>query len=262
MANSFNVLRRLLPSSSLSNRRRRSRLAILQAAKEHVFYLEGIITKLLAEGHFRGDPESLEALRQTFYDSASALPSRSPELLSQCDSEPSSQELKISLDDLEEQDPTVFTGVREPSVNVAIAADSVPSSPTLCQAWLSNRAAEAAVTLSPTVRSLMESFYDNVPTTAHENSLVQLVPDVVAYKAVPPSYSDNDYLVPTLQLCGELIPIDDGNAAAASPEDPFLGSFNTAPERSPTSDNEQDAFQLPDQWILNTCVKLVLNSDD
>lgn len=268
MTNSFNVLRRLLPPSSLRNRRSRSRLAVLQATEEHVHYLETVVCELLEEGHFPGDPESLEAVRQDFYDSATAparWPGQSGRRSQRC-SEPSSQELQASLEDLEEQDPAVFTGVREPSASVSVAADSAPSSPTLCQAWLSNRAVEAAVTSSPTVRSLMESFYDDIPLPTLENNVVQLVPGAVAYEVVSPSDPDDDHLVPIPQLYEELIAVDATNASTISAEDFMLSSSSTvpganSPERLATSDNEQNECQLPEQWFLATHMKWILNSD-
>ncbi|KAK8773215.1 hypothetical protein V5799_012254 [Amblyomma americanum] len=263
MANSFDVLRRLLPSS-LRSQRSRSRLAVLQAAKEHLRYLEGIVSELLEDGHFPGEPESLEAVRQTFYH-CSSTPSLMSGRHSQRDSEPSSQELQASLEDLQEQDPAAFTGVREPGAN--ISADSVPSSPTLCQAWLSNRAVETAVAASPTIRSLLESFYDDSALPMHENSVVQLVPDVIAYEAVPPLDSGDDQVVPIPQVYEDLNAVVAGSVATASVEELVLRSRATMPgakisEHLPTSESDLNAYQLSEQWISATHMEWVLNFDD
>lgn len=244
MSSSFNTLRCLvLPSSSVRNRRHQCRRAVLQAAVQRLRYLEGLVSELLAnDAERRAKPRNIRAVRSQFRRNletgVSSLTRRK-----RCRSEQSSQELPPSLEMLEECDQEEFTGVREAggaSNRADAAAISEPSSPTICQVWWSNRAVEAAIMSSPTVKRLMESFYDDAPLPTNGLNSAQIVPDeVVVLEACPPSDPEDEHLVPVSMLGSDF---DSSNHAASSgvivSEDPLLSSAIVRSANSPEKLND------------------------
>ncbi|KAL1414965.1 hypothetical protein MTO96_007052 [Rhipicephalus appendiculatus] len=244
MSSSFNTLRCLVLPSSVRTRRHRCRRAVLQAAVHRLRYLEGLVSELLAnDADRRAKPRNIREVRSQFRRN---LETAVPPLTrrERCRSEQSSQELPPSLEVLEECDQEEFTGVREAGGASnradAAAAISEPSSPTICQVWWSNRAVEAAIMSSPTVKSLMESFYDDAPLPTIGLNSAQIVPDgVMVLEACPPSDPDDEHLVPVATLGANF---DSSNLAASSEaivsEDPLLSSAIVHSANSPENLND------------------------
>lgn len=266
MASCFNALRCLVLPSAPRSRMHRSRRAVLQAAVQRLRYLEGVVSELLANDNGRrATPRNLRGVRSLF---RRCLETTLPTRRKRRQSEQSSQELLPSLEVLGECDQETFTGVREPggASNRADAATSVASSPTICQVWWSNRAVEAAIMSSPTVKRLVESFYDDVPLPANGPNSAQLVPDeVFVIEAVPPSDSEDEQLVPIATLAQDF---DSSNLAGDSEvigsEDPLLSSAIVhaakSPERHLLLCNEHDAPNwLAEQLITGAQVDWVLD---
>lgn len=267
----FETLRCLVLTSSVRDRRRRGRHAVLQVICQRLRYVEGLISELLANNTDRREkPRNVVEVRSWFLHIIEAevpwLTMREP-----CRSEQSSQELLPSLEVLEECDQEEFTGVREAgragqradtasTANAAAAAISEPSSPTICQVWRSNRAVEAAIMSSPTMKNLMESFYEDTPYPTSGLNLAQIVPDgTMVLEACPPSDSEDEHLVPVWTLSADLPSTSlDASSEAIVSEDPFLSSTIVHCASSPHKLDD-----VPD-WsaeVENTGPKLEWDSD-
>ncbi|XP_075542109.1 uncharacterized protein LOC142576063 [Dermacentor variabilis] len=266
MTSCFNALRCLVLPSSPRSRLHRSRRAVLQAAVQRLRYLEGVVSELLANDNGRrATPRNLRDVRSQFRRSLEATP---PARRKRRQSEQSSPELLPSLEVLGDCDQEAFTGVRElgGASNRADAAMSVPSSPSICQVWWSNRAVEEAIMSSPTVQNLVDSFYDDVPLPTNGLNSAQLVPDeVIVLEAVPPSDSDDEQLVPFATLASDFDSSNfAGDSKAIRSEDPLLSSAIVHTAKSPEKHlllcDEHDAPNWPaEQLIIGTQVDWVLD---
>lgn len=264
MSRCFNTLRCLVLPSSVRSRRRRSKRAVLLAAVQRLRYLECLISELLAnDADHRATPRNIRAVRNHFRRNLEAGVSSSKRRKRPC-SEQSSQELPPSLEVLEEGVQEAFTSVRDAGSGSNRAdAVSVPSSPTICQVWWSNRAVEAAIMSSPTVKSLMESFYDDAPLPTSGLGSVQVVPDdVLVLEACPPSDPEDEHLVPVATLNSDFDASDVAAVSEAIVSEDLMLSSAIVHDNSPEKVSENDVpIWSPEQVIIGPQVEWDLGAD-
>lgn len=239
MANYFDALRYLLPpSSSRHDRRVRSKSDILDVAAGHVHYLEGVVSKLLAKKRKRHkrEPRDLEGVRAAFLNGSAGASFKLPKA-SRHERKSSVQEPASSPGLPEERDPAIFTALRESPVPNHADALSASSSPTACDSWPSDGIDEAVNMSSPTMKSLLETFCENLSAPEQELCNVQVAP---ADKGV-----QREALIPSGR--SQFIAGNVDSAELIRAEDPVLSSAAT----SSTSQN-QSPHSLQEPWILDS----------